>query len=128
LPYPQPDRLVEVRGAGADEQERAVSAPDFLDLRREAAPVTAAAAYREDVFDLTSGAGDPERIDGVQVTPDYFAIFGVRASLGRTLEGAEPGQRLVRSWEGRSHFRTRTLGRPARAQFSTRCESKVCRR
>jgi putative ABC transport system permease protein len=65
-----------------------------------------------------SGAGDPERLRGAAVTPEFFRLFGARTVLGRTFLPTEdrPGddQVIVLShgmWQRRFGSDPRVLGR-----------------
>jgi len=114
LPYPEADRIVEVRPVTdvswtqvADIFERAVS----WDL---------------DVFTLVGEEG-PEMVRGSWVTPDFLDVYGVRASLGRTFrpEEADPGAALVamiseRLWRERFGAAPDIVGRSFSAYTSDR--------
>src|SRR4029450_1959096 len=54
------------------------------------------AAIREDTFELT-GEHEPAHLDGAHVTAQFFDVFGVAPSLGRTFRRGED----VRGAEGR---------------------------
>ncbi|HEY2015641.1 MAG TPA: ABC transporter permease [Bryobacteraceae bacterium] len=82
LPYPNPDRIVALYpGTGSTS---ALSPATFLDYRRQAGSFEYLAAFREEPFNLTRD-DRAERIEGASVTPDFFAVFGVQARVGRTL-------------------------------------------
>jgi putative ABC transport system permease protein len=76
LPYPNADRLVLVKsvyGAG-DDPSAAVSPPDFGD-RRNARSFSAAALWKPATVNITEG--EPESLDGVQVTGQFFDLLGI---------------------------------------------------
>src|SRR5262249_9452187 len=89
LPFHDPERLVRVvdnaRGAGMRDIGMAV--PELRDL-----------ATRSNVFDQISaawpvscnltGGGQPERIELLAVSPNYFAMLGAKPQIGRVF-GAE---------------------------------------
>ena len=81
-----PDRVVAVvatNKARAIDRGR-ISAADFVDWRRATqsfADLAAADPYHD--FSLT-GEGEPERVNGMRVTANYFATLGVSAMIGRT--------------------------------------------
>jgi hypothetical protein len=81
-PYHDPDRLVSlVKVAPAGEAP--IRGADFLALRGESKTLEPIAAY---VFKaLILNEGEPERIDSVQVTADFFPTLGVKPVLGRAL-------------------------------------------
>ena len=77
------------------------SAANFLDLERDIRSFQSVAGYREDAFSLRGTSGELARVDGVQVTPAFFEVFGVKAEIGRAFDAAvareNPGQLLVLS-------------------------------
>jgi putative ABC transport system permease protein len=101
LPYPSPERLVQVRRAAAGVEDTAISAADYLDLKRDTRSFAHLAGYREDVIDLT-GLGDPVRVTGVQTTAGFFDVFGADPLIGRTYSesGDRPGLALAVIGEG----------------------------
>jgi predicted permease len=86
LPYPQPEQLVRIQddlpGAGA--RDVGLSVPEWWDLQRSG------------IFQFVSmggagslnltGASQPARIFFKPVTPNYFAILGVKPQLGRVFD------------------------------------------
>src|SRR5580700_2159742 len=96
LPYPNPTELVHVQddlpGVGA--QDVGMSVPEWKDLERSGIfQVVAIDGFAS--VNLTGGA-KPERISFKSVTPNYFALLGVDAQLGRTFDphDATPGYNL----------------------------------
>ena len=97
LPYPNPAELVRVEddlpGAGA--QDVGISVPEWRDLESsgifQSASITGTGAN----VNLTGNA-QPLRLSFKQVTPNYFAVLGVDAQLGRTFDphDATPGYNL----------------------------------
>jgi predicted permease len=97
LPYPSPAELVRVEddlpGVGA--HSVGVSVPEWRDLQSsgifQSASITGTGAN----VNLTGGT-QPLRLDFKQVTPNYFAVLGVDAQLGRTFDAhdATPGYNL----------------------------------
>src|SRR5262245_26090215 len=92
LPFAQPKRLVFLGEADAQGRPTAVSAADLNDFRRQSQAFEHLAAHRGSGFTLT-GAGAPEFVSGVIVSPNFFATLRVRAALGRTFlpEEAQAG-------------------------------------
>jgi predicted permease len=87
LAYVEPDRLVKV-----DEQTKEISDyrwgdrwafayPNFLDCKRESRSL-ALAAWRNS-GGTVSGLGQPEYVDGLQISSDLFLVLGVTLSRGR---------------------------------------------
>jgi len=98
LPYKNPDALVIVW----DEQTHlgfpkdTPSPANFLDWREQNTVFEGMAATNERSFNLT-GAGEPERLDGLRVSANLFSLLGVEPQLGRafTAEEDKPGIRVV---------------------------------
>jgi predicted permease len=95
LPYPAPDRLVNVyedyRG-----RPGGVSAGNFTDVRAAATSFDALTAAQYSSFNLTLEDA-AERVTGARVTASFFDVFGVKPALGRpfTLAEDEPGKEQV---------------------------------
>src|SRR5262245_37114527 len=78
------DRLVSVY-ATAPQQSNDLSlmAPaDFADMRRQQTVFADLAAYRWSSLNLT-GAGEPERVQGAEITAEFFRLLGAEVALGR---------------------------------------------
>ncbi|HXT87052.1 MAG TPA: ABC transporter permease [Verrucomicrobiae bacterium] len=90
LPYPHPGELVRIEddlpGVGA--QDVSISIPEWKDLENSGIFQYVALEYFNSV-NLT-GSAQPTRIAMKGVTPNYFAMLGVGAQLGRTFD---PGDR-----------------------------------
>jgi predicted permease len=97
LPYPNPTELTRIQddlpGVGA--QGVGISIPELRDLQSsgifQSASITGTGAN----VNLT-GSAQPLRLSFKQVTPNYFAVLGVDAQLGRTFDpnDATPGYNL----------------------------------
>ncbi|MDB4875800.1 MAG: permease [Gemmatimonadetes bacterium] len=81
LPYPNPEQLAAVAGAGAVLAE----ATRIRELSRS---FTDVATYRATSVGL-SGDGEPERLDVTAVSANLFSTLGVGAAMGRTFAGDE---------------------------------------
>ena len=83
LPYGQPDRLVALelynRSLG---YATYLSYPDFLDWQLNSRSFKQIAALANQGFDLT-GPGDPEHLDGKEVSASFFGTLNVRLAAGR---------------------------------------------
>ncbi len=86
LPIPDPQRLVVPVGANAERGIERASIPlaDVADWRAEKGLFERVAVYRDTAVDL-AGEGTPERVEGLQVTEDYFALMRTRPIVGRLL-------------------------------------------
>jgi putative ABC transport system permease protein len=96
LPFAEPDRLIRI---WESEVERgrptfAVSHPNFLDFRSQAAGVQSMAATYNAGFTLTPANGDAEVIQGMNVTATFLPTLRVTPALGRnfTAEEDRPGR------------------------------------
>jgi putative ABC transport system permease protein len=97
LPYPEAERLY---GVEIVIPERSLSfagrIQDYLEWRKAADAFSAVAALRPDGWNLT-GNGEPERVEGAQVSVNFFDFLGVAPSLGRGFvpEEETPGEDSV---------------------------------
>jgi predicted permease len=97
LPYPNPAELVRIQddlpGVGA--QGVGISVPEWKDLESSGIFQSASITGRGANVNLTGGT-QPLRLSFKQVTPNYFAVLGVDAQLGRTFDphDATPGYNL----------------------------------
>ena len=80
LPFPNPDRVVDLRHA---EPYWNVSEPEFRDYRRDLRGLETLAAYTDYGANLEGGE-EPVRILGVRVSDGFFKVLGVNPLLGRT--------------------------------------------
>lgn len=98
FPFEHLDRLVAVlETAPKQGQDHIAPAPaNFRDWREQSNSFQELAAGHGWEVNLT-GTGQAERVDGYQVTPNYFALLGMRAQFGRTLSAPdfEPGRTSV---------------------------------
>jgi putative ABC transport system permease protein len=90
LPYPNANRMVMIweKRLPDGEQENPTSPATFLNWKEHATVFEQAAAYFNWTKILTGGAA-PERLNVQEVTPNFFALLGVNAALGRTLLASE---------------------------------------
>src|SRR5262249_4200761 len=82
LPYKDPARLIYLNEVGLLGKEDYVPGPHFLEWVEQSKMLEKAAAYRSRDFTLT-GSGNPERLDGIQVSREFFTTLGVTPLLGR---------------------------------------------
>jgi predicted permease len=87
LPYYQPERIATV-GETRDPSHASDSAvsdtsyPDYMDWTQQAKSFESLGGYQGDQFTY-SGAGDPEVLQGGQVTSSFFGTLGVKMAMGR---------------------------------------------
>jgi putative ABC transport system permease protein len=105
LPYPEPGRLVSLweensrpglqefssHGSPVGRQtsrRTTVSVANLADYRNGTQSFEGLAAYALTSANLT-GLGDPERLSGLIVSPEFFSVLGTGLQMGRTFEPAE---------------------------------------
>ncbi len=84
LPYPGADRITMVWVDNRREKipEDINSYPNYRDWRDQSTSFQSLAAYSEVALSLT-GAGEPERLLGAQVTANFFDVMGLGPLAGR---------------------------------------------
>jgi putative ABC transport system permease protein len=118
LPYREPDRLVVVALYNrALQYATYLSYPDFLDWQRESRSFQQIAAFTSRGLDLTN-PGAPERVDGMEISADFFRTLSVRMALGREIlpeedrSGSMPAVVISdRLWRGRFAGAAAVLGK-----------------
>jgi putative ABC transport system permease protein len=90
LPYEEPDRIVAIWEAspGRSLSRQLASLPNYADWAVRQRFCEAFAAWRTSGANLTGG-DRAERIAVAQVTSEFFRVFGVVPSLGRSFTAAE---------------------------------------
>lgn len=96
LPFPEPDRIMQVSSTDKAGKFTAESYPDFLDYRQSNRSFEYLAAYHGGSKTLT-GVGEPQHIVANVVTPGFFEALGVQPKLGRSFrpEEEKPGSHVV---------------------------------
>src|SRR3984957_13649892 len=86
LPYPQSDRIMRVqRGFKGTDNGGATSIPKFMAWKKANQTFQAMALYDFSGPGMNLGSGDrPQQIKGIHVSAEFFQVFGVSPSLGRT--------------------------------------------
>jgi putative ABC transport system permease protein len=84
LPFPEPERLVQIEDRHAGWASTHFTYANFADFERQTHTLEELAAYRPWLFTL-SGGGEPENVDGYRVSAAFFQALGVRPLLGRIL-------------------------------------------
>jgi putative ABC transport system permease protein len=82
LPYQNPHRLVLVWGRNPTTPRDSVSAPDFQDYRDHNQVFEGMCAFAYDDFVLLTG-DEPEHLEGLMTSANYFSTLGVRIGTGR---------------------------------------------
>lgn len=88
LPYADPDRLVLVGEPGRARSVSNVGYTTFLDWRERSRGFDEMALIRSWIPTLITN-GEPERINGLRVSANFFHMLGVQPALGRDFTAAE---------------------------------------
>ncbi len=118
LPYRDADRLVAISLNDNDGGFGNTGYATFLDWQARAKSFEPLALIRSWGGTLT-GQGEPERVNGLRVTPEYFKLLGVAPALGRDfrLEENRPDTRFVvvlshALWQRRFKADPNVVGKP----------------
>jgi ABC-type antimicrobial peptide transport system permease subunit len=96
LPYPEAERLIQLREVNSKGGRMRFAEPNFLDLRARNHTLEAVAQYSGWTTTVTGGS-EPARAMSFQVSGDFFRVLGVQPFLGRTFspEESKPGGAAV---------------------------------
>jgi putative ABC transport system permease protein len=97
LPYREPERLATINHVyPALKLQTGVSAIGFRDYRDRTHSFDGVAVQMDWPVNLT-GAGDPERLNGMRVSGQWFRVLGITPALGRTIldDDDQPGKEHV---------------------------------
>jgi putative ABC transport system permease protein len=96
LPYPKPDRLMQVETVFRGGSNGRVSYPNFEDVREETQSFDGLAAYADWTTSAAVG-GRGFRVNWAQVSADFFPVVGVDPVIGRAFSAEElaTGQRVA---------------------------------
>ncbi len=88
LPYPEPERMVELRQTAKDGHMMNVSGLDFRDWRAQSRTIEYMAAYGIDAVTL-SGSFPARRARMAAVGSGFFDVVATHAAIGRTFSAGE---------------------------------------
>jgi putative ABC transport system permease protein len=91
ISLPELDRLVGVSEYALATEDSGVSSGNFQDIQSACKSFAQFAAYRRRSSVLTGG-GDPEVLEGVATTTNFFTTIGVEPALGRSFLPEESAQ------------------------------------
>lgn len=102
LPFDQPDRLVQLWHTPPQKsfpgmKKFSVSPANFLDWKHQSTSFEAAAVYGGGLFTLT-GSGEPQRLYGPRVGPEFFSVLHAKPLMGRSFtedDGKPESQKTV---------------------------------
>jgi predicted permease len=93
LPYPHPGELVRIEAdfSGVSAHDIGISIPELRDLQNSGVFQYVSLCFHGS--ENVTGSAQPTHIAGATVSPSYFAVLGVDATLGRTFDphDATPG-------------------------------------
>jgi predicted permease len=90
LPYPQPDRIVQIIHIAPNGRFGGASIPKYNLWRETTGVLEDVAAYDVGGPGMNLTGGDrPEQVQGIRVSHEYFSLFGARAIVGRTFSTEE---------------------------------------
>src|SRR5437667_915397 len=99
VPLPELDRLTMVFEQHEKRRDdwNTVAPANYLDWKSQNTVFERMCFYRWSNANLTSAAGDPERVQSFLVSANFFDALGVKPTLGRTfmLEEEQPGREDV---------------------------------
>jgi putative ABC transport system permease protein len=102
LPFRDPDRLVQIWATDRRQSNpfQIVSPADYVDWRDHSRSFESMAAWRFEYFNLNARIGaafEPERVEGLRVSADFFRLLGASPALGRgfSAEEEQPGRDRV---------------------------------
>jgi putative ABC transport system permease protein len=121
LPYPEPERLVQIQEREVDAEPGTTGYYSFDQLRLRQGSFDWIAAMGGWSATLTADGGNAERVNGARVSWEFFRALGIRPALGRDFERAEdqPARRRVlllsdQLWRRRFNADPSVVGRPTR--------------
>jgi predicted permease len=88
LPYPQANQLVGLWWDRVPGQHSSIPYLNFLDWQKQSTAFSSVGAYLQDNM-IISGACEPERVDGVKISANFFDLLGVKPLLGRWFRAEE---------------------------------------
>jgi putative ABC transport system permease protein len=97
LPYPESEQLMMVYGEfpALKTNQMRISLPEYVDFQQQTRSFAASGVFDGVSANLASHeGGEPERVEGAELTPEMFAVLRVRPLLGRvfTPEEAQEGR------------------------------------
>lgn len=127
VPFDNADKFVALVDArpGQNIDMNSVAPATYFEWREQARSFEEMGAYRWDALNLT-GEGEPEKVQGFQVTANFFNLLGVHPRMGRTFlpeeEQRGKDQEIVLSsglWERRFASDPNILGKSVKVYGKT---------
>src|ERR1700730_14497524 len=92
LPYPESERIVQLRERNSAGRQMSFAEPNFLDVRARSRTLEAVAQYGGELTTVTGGS-EPVRALTIAASGDFFHVLGTQPIVGRTFlpEESKPG-------------------------------------
>ncbi|MGH9936497.1 MAG: ABC transporter permease, partial [Blastocatellia bacterium] len=88
LPFPQAERIINLREVNAKGRQITFAHPNFLDLRARNKTLDGAAEYAAFLVTILGGS-EPVRARGAYVSQDFFKVLGAQPAIGRGILAEE---------------------------------------
>jgi predicted permease len=88
LPYRHANQLVGVWWDRTTGQHSSVTYLNFLDWQKQSTVFSSLGAFMQDNM-IVTGAGEPQRVDSVRISANFFDLLGVKPLLGRSFRPEE---------------------------------------
>ena len=120
LPYPEPDRLVQLWEKPPGGGRNGIASLNFMDWRKQNRVFSHMTALSGEAYTWTrpGDAGEPQQLRANLVSADYWEVMGVKPALGRPFAPDEdhPGKDAVvilsnRTWQSKFNSDPQILGR-----------------
>jgi putative ABC transport system permease protein len=116
LPYPNQERIVELRELDEKGKGMPVAEPNFEDVQTRSRSFAAIAKYTGTIDAAVAGGREPVRTNTCAVSEDFFRVLGVAPSMGRLFSAETNNEAVVVSdsfWKrvlaGRTNLEGATL-------------------
>jgi putative ABC transport system permease protein len=116
LPYPNQERIVELRELDEKGKGMPVAEPNFEDVQTRSRSFAAIAKYTGTIDAAVAGGREPVRTNTCAVSEDFFRVLGVAPSMGRLFSAETNNEAVVvshsfwkRALAGRTNLEGTTL-------------------
>jgi len=89
LPFAQPEQIVRIFRTAPQSQNWPHAVGNFLDFKAQSQSFTSMAGYTRSNYSYSADGLPAERLQGMDVTGDFFTMLGVGVKLGRTFAPEE---------------------------------------
>src|ERR1043166_7478396 len=98
LPYPNQERIVELRELDEKGKGMPVAEPNFNDVQTRSRSFAAIAKYTGTMDSAVAGGAEPVRTNTCAVSEDFFRVLGVAPFMGRLLSADTGNEAIVVSY------------------------------